>query len=167
MEYSIDTRRLSEQPVLVARRSAPRSGVAAAIAEVLPRAVQLAIEHGIELAGPPFVRYIDASPEMMVFEPGVPIAAATSGLVDAIEQGAPAGLTLGSLPKGTAAATLHVGSYEALHEAYGAIERWMRDQGVAAREHPWESYLTDPSVSTNPDDWKTEIVWPCESPEAS
>lgn len=157
MEYSIKTRQITEQPVLVSRRCAPRSGIAAAVGDVLPRVFQHAQEHGIEIVGRPFVRYLDANPEMMTFEPGMPVSPGRAPDTAAREE---AGLALESLPGGTVATTIHVGSYETLPEAYAAIERWMASEGKAAAGAPWESYLTDPSTVPDPAEWRTEVVWP-------
>lgn len=159
MDYSITTREVTEQPVLVGRCRAPRSGIAASIGEVLPRVFQHAQAHGIALTGPPFVRYLDPGPDTMTFEPGMPVAPITdaAGSDDARSE---AGLALEVLPGGTVVTTVHVGPYETLHEAYAAVERWITDAGLTAAGAPWESYLTDPTTVPDPADWKTEVVWP-------
>jgi len=162
MSYSITTEELTEQPVLMGRRTAPRTGIAASIAEVLPRVFQFAQEHEIALTGPPFVRYLDASSEEMTFEPGMPISAPNdSGR--STERLAAANLVLDALPGGPAATTLHVGPYEGLHEAYAALEKWMEENGRTGAGAPWESYITDPSTAPDPADWKTIVYWPLSS----
>lgn len=162
MEYSISTRELAEQPVIVGRRRAPRAGIAASIGDVLPRIFQHAQEQGIELSGPPFVRYVDPNPEMMTFEPGMPVAADVDAEGGAAARDA-AGLTLDVLPGGTVVTAVHVGPYETLHEAYAAIERWIADEGMTRAGAPWESYLTDPTTVPDPAEWQTEVCWPVEA----
>ena len=60
------------------------------------------------------------------------------------------------------AATLHVGAYDKLPEAHGAIQQWVEEQGLKTAGAPWESYVTDPGEEPDPKDWKTEVFWPVE-----
>lgn len=155
MTYSITKKELSPQPVLVVRRRVKRSEIASTIAEVLPRVFLYAQQNGIALAGLPFTRYVEAGPGMLTIEPGMRVAAAGQGP-------SPGGaeVVLDKLPGGPAAATMHVGPYDNLHDAYVAIEEWMKAEGLVAGGAPWESYVTDPGEYPNPADWKTEVFWP-------
>lgn len=162
MEYSIETREMEEQLVIVGRRQSPRSGIAAAIAEVLPLVFRYAQGHEIAVVGPPFVRYIDPDPDRMTYEPGMPIATRVDEAVGKEAREAE-GLSLGLLPGGLVATTVHIGPYEGLHEAYRAIEQWMTEEGMTPAGKPWESYLTDPSSVPDPSEWRTEVCWPVTS----
>ena len=64
------------------------------------------------------------------------------------------------LPAGPAAVTTHMGPYDTLSNAYGAIETWMEAKGQAPAGAPWESYITDPAEHPDPSNWRTEIYWP-------
>ena len=159
MPYSITTREVAEQPVIVGRRQAPRSEVATAIGEVLPRVFRYVQENGFTLTGRPFVRYVDPGPDAVTFEPGMPIESrfeevAAGGTRDG------GGLELDALPGGTVATTIHVGPYQTLHAAYAALEKWIADEGLTTAGAPWESYLTDPTAVPDPANWKTEVCWP-------
>jgi len=55
---------------------------------------------------------------------------------------------------------MHVGPYNTLPEAYGAIEQWMEHEHQAPAGPPWESYVTDPAEYPDPKDWKIEVFWP-------
>jgi effector-binding domain-containing protein len=92
----------------------------------------------------------------MTIEPAMRIAAT----VDAAKIAGEGEVESVSLPGGPAAATMHFGRYEDLHEAYAAIEQWMRAQGVRSGGAPWEDYVTDPAEHPDPKDWRTEVIWP-------
>ncbi|MEP6963766.1 MAG: GyrI-like domain-containing protein, partial [Acidobacteriota bacterium] len=65
-----------------------------------------------------------------------------------------------SLPGGSVATTMHLGPYEHLQDAYGALQQWMESEGFTPAGSPWESYVTDPGEHPDPKDWKTEVFWP-------
>jgi AraC family transcriptional regulator len=154
--YSVTRREVLPQPALLARRRVKRSEIAHTIAEVLPRVFLYAQQNGIALAGPPFARYLEASPGMVTIEPGIPIALAIAG----VERAGDTDIVLETLPGGPVATTVHAGPYENLHDAYAAIEQWMEAEGLASAGAPWESYVTDPADFADPKDWKTEVFWP-------
>ena len=156
MNYSVSKQNLSPQPVLVVRCRVKRSDIAKTIGETLPKIFAYAQQHGIALAGLPFTRYTEMGPGLLTMEPGVRIAAG------ALAPGAPGadGVFMDTLPGGSAATTMHIGPYDGLHEAYEAIEQWMKTQGLVSKGAPWESYVTDPGEYPDPKDWKTEVFWP-------
>lgn len=154
MPYSITRKELSPQPVLVVRRRVKRSEIAATIAGVLGRVVQYAQQHGIALAGVPFMRCLEAGPGLLTIEPGMPVASSVTiapGEREVISE---------TLPGGPAATTIHAGPYERLPDAYAALEQWIEAQGLVLAGAPWECYVTDPADYPDPQDWRTEIFWP-------
>ena len=155
MTYSVVKQVIAPQPVLVVRRTVKRSEIAATIGEVLPRVFQYAQQNGIALTGPPFARYVEVGPGLLTIEPGM--RAAISGQIPG-----PAGAEVvgDTLPGGPMAVTMHVGPYDKLHDAYVAIEEWMKAEGLSGGGAPWESYVTDPADFPDPTDWKTEVFWP-------
>ena len=64
------------------------------------------------------------------------------------------------LPKGPAAVTLHVGPYDTVAAAYGALDAWIHEHGGEPAGDPWEVYLTDPMTEPDSAQWRTEIVMP-------
>jgi effector-binding domain-containing protein len=64
----------------------------------------------------------------------------------------------GELPEGEAATTMHVGSYESLHEAYEDVQRWAAESGRGLGAAMWEEYLDGPEVP--PEKTRTRVVWP-------
>ena len=59
MDYSITTKELSPQPVLVVRRRVKPSAIGATLAEVLGLVFQYAQRTGASLAGQPLTRYLE------------------------------------------------------------------------------------------------------------
>jgi effector-binding domain-containing protein len=62
-----------------------------------------------------------------------------------------------TLPGGTVATTVHVGSYLELGAAYSALEEWLGANGFVPAGHPWETYLDAPEV----DEPRTLVSAPC------
>jgi AraC family transcriptional regulator len=156
MSYSIATREISEQPVLIVRRRIKRSEIAPTIAQSLHAIFLYAQKKGIALLGPPFARYAESSLGFVTIEPGVRITNAP----DEATRDADSDVVQDTLPGGPVAYTTHSGPYEKLTEAHAAMEVWIEDQGLTSAGAPWESYITDPGDHPDPKDWKTELFWP-------
>jgi AraC family transcriptional regulator len=151
MTYSITTKEITAQPVLLVRRRVKRSEIAKMIGESLPLVFLHAQKTGAAVAGLPFARYLDWGPGMTM-EAGVPVASpGTLGEGDVLAD---------MLPGGLVAATMHEGPYDLLSDAHAAVQQWVEEQGLTPAGAPWESYVTDPGEYPDPKDWKTEVVWP-------
>ncbi len=150
MTYSITTKEIAPQPVLVVRRRVKRSEIAKMIGESLPLVFMHAQKTGAALAGPPFARYLDWGPGMTM-EAGMPLASPAAGEDDVLAD---------MLPGGLVATTMHEGPYDLLSDAHAAIQQWIEEQGLKQAGAPWESYVTDPGEYPDPKDWKTEVFWP-------
>ena len=64
------------------------------------------------------------------------------------------------LPGGAAAVTWHVGPYDDLRAAYAALAAWLEASGREPLGAPWESYWSDPLLTPDQRDWRTEVLWP-------
>jgi effector-binding domain-containing protein len=64
------------------------------------------------------------------------------------------------LPEGGAVVTVHVGPYDALEQTYAALERWIAEHEVVARDVMWEEYLDGPDTEPDPSRWRTRVVMP-------
>jgi AraC family transcriptional regulator len=157
MEYSISTKELTTQPVLVVRRRVRRAEIAATIAAELPKVFLYAQKRGTAIAGYPITRYLETSMGSVTLETGMRVTAhsgdwtAREGEGDVLAE---------ILPGGPAAVTIHSGPYDQLQAAYAALEEWMAANGFRPAAAPWEAYLDDPADHPNPQDWKTEVCWP-------
>ncbi|MGM9935776.1 MAG: GyrI-like domain-containing protein, partial [Candidatus Ornithomonoglobus sp.] len=63
--------------------------------------------------------------------------------------------------KGTlCASTVHFGAYSKLPEAYGAITRWIGENGYEITAPPYEIYVTSHFDRIPVDEWETRIFFP-------
>jgi effector-binding domain-containing protein len=104
---------------------------------------------GVQPAGPPYARSI-WMPGTEV-EVGFPVAEPVGG------EGR---VVAGELPGGSAAVTWHTGPYDQLAGAYQTVRDWIAGEGLAVAGVPWEAYYTDPGATPDPNDWRTEVVFP-------
>ena len=153
MDYSIEKKMLSAQPVLVARRRVKPDEIANTLGELLGQVFLYAQQNGIALAGQPLMRYLDWGPGLLTIEAGLPVTAHAG--VDSSGD-----VRAETLPGGAAAATTHAGHYSGLIKCHAAVQQWIESQGLKAAGAPWEVYVTDPADYPDPKDWKTEVIWP-------
>jgi effector-binding domain-containing protein len=115
-------------------------------------------EHGIEPAGPFFVRYHTFGEVETDMETGIPVtqpAEASAGRGQ---------VTAGELPGGPAATTSHFGPHENLGEAYARISDWVKEHGREPEGPAWEVYhwldFAHPDLQSDPSTWGTQLVQP-------
>jgi AraC family transcriptional regulator len=154
MTYSITTREIAPQAVLLARRRVKPSEIAQAIAGALGEVFLHAQKTGAVLGGPPFNRYVEWGPGIMTIEPGMPVSSSAGEIPSG------AGVKADTLPGGLVATMMHTGPYDKLAESHAAIQQWIDAEGLLAAGAPWEFYITDPADFPDPADWKTELFWP-------
>ena len=106
---------------------------------------------GIAATGPWFSHHFRIDPTSFDFEVGVPVASPV----------APAGrVTAGELPAARVARTVYHGGYEGLGGGWGALEKWIAAEGLAAGPDFWERYLVGPESGPDPATWRTELNRP-------
>lgn len=155
---AITVEELEAQPVLSIRGTAEVARLAEAQGERLSE-VWRSIDAGEATpAGPPFVRYHTFGESETDLEVGIPVVEPVAG------GGRAEG---GELPGGTAIRTWHIGSHDALADAYGRLNRWLTEHGRATNGAAWEVYwwidaskVPDPSTWPPPAEWRTELVQP-------
>jgi AraC family transcriptional regulator len=157
MEYTITTKELAAQPVLVVRRRVRRAEIAATIGAELPKVFLCAQQRGIAIAGYPITRYLETSMGWVTLETGMRVTAPRGEWFVGEAEG---NVLAERLPGGLAAVTIHSGPYDQLQAAYAALEEWIMAHGFRPAGAPWEAYLNDPTDHPNPQDWKTEVSWP-------
>jgi len=119
--------------------------------EMLPEVLAYALSCGAEVAGPPYSRYFEITPDEIDFECGIPVAAP----VPVTES-----YQVSELPGGKAAAALHRGPYDRLILTWQALSRWVSEQGMQQAGPGWEVYVTDPQQEPDPSLWETRVYIP-------
>jgi hypothetical protein len=107
-------------------------------------------EAGVEVAGPPFARYLAFEP-VIVAEIGCPVWRPAPHVGRVFP---------GQLPGGRVATILHVGPYDTLAATYDVLQRWLTDAGATPSGPMWEVYWTDPEAEPDPATWRTMIHVP-------
>lgn len=107
--------------------------------------------HGVEPAGPPFMRYHRVEADELDLEIGMAVPHPLPGTEE---------IVAGELAGGKAAWAWHVGPYDRLPEAQQALRQWIASQGLSETGPLVEFYWTDPCAITDPAKWKTKLVCP-------
>lgn len=64
------------------------------------------------------------------------------------------------LSGGLCAATMHYGPYSDLPGAYGALMKWIEENGYEVESSPYEIYIKTQFDQLAPDQWETKIFFP-------
>jgi effector-binding domain-containing protein len=146
--YEIEVVERERQPVLCVREKVPPE-IGDLVGRLIGEVWRYMEGAGVHPSGGPYARSI-WQPGTEV-EVGFPVAepVAGEGRVVAAE-----------LSAGSVAVTTHVGPYDKLGPAYDAVRGWIAQQGLEIAGLPWEVYLTDPGETPDPNDWRTEVVFP-------
>lgn len=151
MAYEFEVRQLVPQPVAsIIIPGIQREGVGAALSGALPDVFSHLSANGVAMVAAPFARYHDGADGTVDLEAGIPVGGAFSE-TDTIKAR--------QLPGGEAIATVHVGSYDRLHEAVAALAEWRLANGRVAGGPFWEIYVDDPTERDSAE-VRTEVVEP-------
>jgi effector-binding domain-containing protein len=145
MELHIE--RMQRQPAAVIRAQVAVDGIPAFLGGAYEEVIDVLAAQGVEVAGPPFARYLIGDRGFDV-EAGLPTSApvAPSGRVAASE-----------LPGGPAIVVLHRGSYDDVAATRRAAQEWLAENHWTATGTPWEAYLDGPEVAEP----RTVVYIPC------
>lgn len=141
----------TEQPTAVVREKVPMNGLPEFFGRAYGAVMAAAEQQGVQLAGPPFGRYLGMPTDTVDVEAGFPVSAPFT---------ASAGVVAGTLPACQAFEATHTGPYDTLTTTYDAIQARMKEEGFRPADSMWEYYLSDPATEPDPATWKTLVVWP-------
>ena len=146
-----EIRSVPRMDTAVVTASAAPDAIGESMAQVLPKAFEAVAKSSATPAGPPFARYFSFGGATIEYEGGVPVAApfVGDGEVKPSELGG-----------GEAAVAMHLGSYDTISDTWGALSKWVENQGRKPAGPGWESYLTDPGEEPDPSKWVTEVYLP-------
>jgi AraC family transcriptional regulator len=154
--YEIEVKQAEPQHVLCIRETTTQEALGSTLGRLFGAVREHLEELDVEPQGPPFARYPKFEEDDVEVEAGFPVP---GPLAETDE------ITNDELQGGQLASTWHVGPYETLYKAHAALEAWIEEQNRAPAGAPWEIYWTDPEEVPEPDQWKTEVVWPVYSIE--
>ncbi len=101
-------------------------------------------------AGMPYAGYLNMDGQNADVEIGFPVGEALPGKGD---------IQPGTLPGGRMAAVMHFGPYEALEDAYHALQAYVQAQGLTATGAWYELYMNDPN-QVPPEQIQTLVLMP-------
>jgi effector-binding domain-containing protein len=144
------------------------NGIRAAVDRSFPQLFAWLGQHGIEPAGPPFIRYleVDESGEPLEIEVAAPIAGQTEPVTDDT-------VRAGTLPAGRYVTALHTGPYRHddvpdLVDAQAALRSWTEQNGVTTGRPSErgtqlsccvEHYRVGPPLEQDWTKWETELAY--------
>lgn len=135
--YQIATEAVTAQPALVVRGKTNLKSAGSAIGGAIGTVGTFLRSIAQEPVGAPFTRTLSFENDVLEFETGFPVAAATSGAGEIIAT---------ELPKGEVVTTVHLGDQAGSEAAYAALHEWMASNGKNPAGAPWEVYVTDTSM---------------------
>ena len=147
---------VEDQPagfVAVLRERVPMDALAAFYDRAYGTVVEQVMAAGLAITGPAFGWYLDMPTDSVDLAAGFWVDAETvralGGGVEVVE-----------LPGGPAAVGVHVGSYDTLPGAWGAVRSWMSEHSAAMRGDFLEVYVSDPSEVADASLNETRLVLP-------
>jgi effector-binding domain-containing protein len=146
------------QPVATVTRTVTMATMKEVV-DAIPPLLDWLAAHGLTPSGPPFLRYLVIDMEAdMVVQAGVPVRVPVQG-DEHVEPD--------ELPAGDYLTTVHVGPYEGLYDATGALLAHAGRNGLRLDHHPsdagdvWTSrlewYETSPLEEPDPARWVTRL----------
>jgi len=149
--YEIRPQNRNEQLTAVVEATLPISEIGPWLGRHYGTIAGVLAARGQVPAGPPFARYHPETDDRFRVEAGFPVAAA----IDPVDDVHPS-----TLPGGPMAETMHIGPYDAIEPAYGALASWVHEHDGELAGDAWEIYFTSPAEHPDPATWRTEIVQP-------
>jgi effector-binding domain-containing protein len=151
MTYEISQRRVPDQAIVSIRERIASADMPTFIGRAFGELYEHTHLLGVETVDEPFVIYHAFGPEGIDAEVCLSIAA---------EMIATGRITARVLPAATVAWTLHVGPYDELGTAYGALSAWVGQHGLEAVGPMRERYLNEPGPDLPPAEYRTVIEVP-------
>ncbi len=151
MDYIVTTEHLEPRSIVSIRDRNLRGDLPGFLAAAFPELFERLRVLGVSPVGAPFVIYHEFGVDGIDAEVCLPVphTVAAEGRVQSR-----------SLPAMTVARTLHVGPYEDLGAAYGAVSAWVARHGFEGAGPIQERYLNGPGDGVAPGGYRTEIEMP-------
>ena len=144
--YEIELRQVPRRDLAVVKFHAKLGELGGKLDQAFAAVSKHLTHAGIAFQGPAVAHYVPISKDSFDVAAGFVVPSPISGDGEVM----PA-----ELPACDAAATMHVGSYDRLADAYAAIQRWMAENGKHPENSMWEEYWSD-----DPTPPRTDVYWP-------
>jgi effector-binding domain-containing protein len=151
MDYEIAVAEVPERTVLARRERVHIEEIAPTVRRTFGTLYAHIARSAVQPAGEPFVVYHTQPGEGVEWE--IEVCAPVSDMLLA-----PPGFTVHKMPEGSVAATVHVGPYAGIGEAYAEIQAYIRTHQLDPAGPPREIYLTGPEVA--PSETRTRVEFP-------
>ena len=120
------------------------------LARILPKVHAYIADQDGEIAGRPFMRYLDMTDHFLI-DAGVPTAKPMVAQDDILSR---------VLPGGKTATTLFLGEYHLVGAAWNAVFAWCKEQGIEQHYGGWDVYENDPGEVSDPGEIRTRLYHP-------
>ncbi len=149
MSYPCALETQPAQAVLYIRTRCPMQELPQKMGEAFGTIWAYASQVQAAVVGGPYALYHNMDMQNLDVEMGFPVAGPVPGK-DTVQYRV--------LPAARVATCLYTGPYDGIHEAYGALQKWMAEQGVQPGATMFDWYLNDPS-QVKPEQLLTRIAW--------
>lgn len=162
MDYEVAMREVPPEHLASVRGTYPISQLPAVMPKEFGRIMRALRAEGVQPAGGAVAIYHSWSEDTVDVE----IAFAIKGVFfpQDVRRGAkhhPQGSVRPSMiPGGRVLYTRHVGPYDQIAAAYGAIQAYARTNDLKLADRMWEKYLTDPATEPDLGKHVAEVFWP-------
>lgn len=149
--YAVIARKYGGSTTFVRRANLHSEDVPSWLSTTYSRIYAFLADNGRHPAGAPFARYHRIGIGRFEVEAGYPVTKHVEG---------GSGLENSVLPSEWVATTTYSGRHADIDDAYRAIASWIDENNGERSGDPWEVYLSDPQMRTDPANWRTEINQP-------
>ncbi|MBP8879372.1 MAG: GyrI-like domain-containing protein [Flavobacteriales bacterium] len=139
-----------EQPTAVIHLVIPGRDMSKYMDPAIQEMLKTLSDQGMQPVGPMFSYHHRRPTNTFDFELGFPVTKAIK----------PTGRVVnGTLPAERVVRSVYQGPYEALGDAWGELQAWVREQKLPESGRFWERYLTNPNDVKDAKDHRTELNW--------
>jgi len=151
-ESLVEVKEVPESHVIWVRTQTPIQRMGQAMGRVFGEIFRYLGPKGINPTGPPVaIYYSSPGSEPVDFEVCVPVPAGVTGDEN---------IKVKTLSGGTMASLIYVGPYRKIGSAYSILTQWIEKSEYSPAGTCREVYLKGPQETSNPRDYRTEILQP-------
>ena len=151
MEYEVTVKQVETERLASVRGRYRMSQLSLIVPRELTRVVDALRAQGGQASGGAIAVYREWNDDTVEVELGYPVTGAFASSENGVLESA--------LPAGKAVATVHVGPYDKVAEAYKAVMDYSDASDVTLADVMWERYVAGPGSEDDPAKYITEIYW--------